>query len=242
MTKEVAMTRNETTGPQNTPPEPNAQKQGADIKEFGAPLVQHPIQTISIIGQIEGHMNLPPQNKATKYEHILPQLVMIEQDPGVKGFIVLINTVGGDVEAGLALAEMIAGMSKPGVSLVLGGGHSIGVTLAVAARYSFISPTASMTIHPIRMNGVVIGVPQTYDFFEKMQQRIVDFVCAHSKIQVDEYRRLMLQTGEMANDCGTVLVGREVVDYGIVDAVGTFSDAMNKVMELAGLKPDATPG
>ena len=171
-------------------------RQGAEIKEFGAPLAQHPIQTISIIGQIERHTNLPPQNKATKYEHILPQLVMIEQDPGIKGFIVLINTVGGDVEAGLALAEMVAGMSKPGVSLVLGGGHSIGVTLAVAARHSYISPSASMTIHPIRMNGVIIGVPQTYDFFEKMQQRIVDFVCAHSKIQADEYRRLMLQTGD----------------------------------------------
>ena len=235
MTKEVAMPKNETTGP-NAPPEPNAQKQGAEIKEFGTPLAQHPIQTISIIGQIEGHTNLPPQNKATKYEHILPQLVMIEQDPGIKGFIVLINTVGGDVEAGLALAEMVAGMSKPSVSLVLGGGHSIGVTLAVAARYSFISPTASMTIHPIRMSGVIIGVPQTYDFFEKMQRRIVDFVCAHSHIAPEEYRRLMMKTGEIANDCGTVLVGQEVVDCGIVDAVGTYKDASEKIKELLGIQ------
>jgi len=235
-TKEAAMPKNETTGPENTPPEQNAQKQGAEIKEFGATLAQHPIQTISIIGQIEGHMNLPPQNKATKYEHILPQLVMIEQDPGIKGFIVLINTVGGDVEAGLALAEMVAGMSKPSVSLVLGGGHSIGVTLAVAARYLFISPTASMTIHPIRMSGVIIGVPQTYDFFEKMQRRIVDFVCAHSHIAPEEYRRLMMKTGEIANDCGTVLVGQEVVDCGIVDAVGTYKDASEKIKELLGIQ------
>ncbi len=230
--------QNNENEPHNPNPENNSMKQGPEIREFGAPLTQSPIQTISIIGQIEGHMNLPPQNKTTKYEHVLPQLVMIEQDPNVKGFIILINTVGGDVEAGLALAEMIAGMSKPGVSLVLGGGHSIGVTLAVAARCSYISPSASMTIHPIRMNGVIIGVPQTYDFFEKMQQRIVDFVCAHSKISVDEYRRLMLQTGEMANDCGTVLVGKEVVDCGIIGAVGTFEDATKKVKELAGIDPE----
>jgi len=227
------------TLPQSPAPD-GSQKQGPEIREFGSPLSQSPIQTISIIGQIEGHMNLPPQNKTTKYEHVLPQLVMIEQDPDVKGFIVLINTVGGDVEAGLALAEMIAGMSKPSVSLVLGGGHSIGVTLAVASQHSFISPSASMTIHPIRMNGVIIGVPQTYDFFEKMQQRIVDFVCAHSKIKVDEYRRLMLQTGEMANDCGTVLVGREVVDCGIIDSIGTFKDAVKKVNELAGITEETT--
>jgi ATP-dependent protease ClpP protease subunit len=227
--------------PQNPAPDIDSQKQqGPEIREFGAPLNQSPIQTISIIGQIEGHMNLPPQNKATKYEHVLPQLVLIEQDPNVKGFIVLINTVGGDVEAGLALAEMIAGMSKPSVSLVLGGGHSIGVTLAVAARYSYISPSASMTIHPIRMNGVIIGVPQTYDFFEKMQQRIVDFVCVHSNIKVEEYRRLMLQTGEMANDCGTVLVGKEVVECGIIDAVGTFDNATKKINELAGITEETS--
>ena len=228
------MQKNETE-PLNPNQENNNARQGPEIREFGAPLVQTPIQTVSIIGQIEGHMNLPPQNKTTKYEHVLPQLVMIEQDPNVKGFIILINTVGGDVEAGLALAEMIAGMSKPSVSLVLGGGHSIGVTLAVAARCSFISPTASMTIHPIRMSGVIIGVPQTYDFFEKMQQRIVNFVCAHSDIKADQYRQLMMQTGEMANDCGTVLVGKEVVDCGIIGSVGTYEDACKKINELAGL-------
>ena len=214
---------------------PDSKKQGAEIKEFGAPLAQSPIHVVSIIGQIEGHINLPPQNKTTKYEHILPQLVMIEQDPAVRGFVLLINTVGGDVEAGLALAEMIAGMSKPSVSLVLGGGHSIGVTLSVSTRYSFISPSASMTIHPIRMSGVIIGVPQTFDFFNKMQKRIVDFVCTHSKISEPKYRELMTLTGEMANDVGTVLVGDEAVKCGIIDEVGTFAAASAKIRELTGL-------
>lgn len=209
-----------------------ADKKGADIKEYGAPLAQSPIHIVSIIGQIEGHMHLPPQNKATKYEHVLPQLVGIENDSNVRGFILLINTVGGDVEAGLALAEMIAGMSKPSVSLVLGGGHSIGLTLAVSARHSFISPTASMTVHPIRMSGVIIGVPQTYDFFNKMQQRIVDFVCQHSRISAEHYRELMMQTGEMANDCGTVLVGKEAVECGLIDEVGTYAQAMGKISEI----------
>ncbi|MGI5849128.1 MAG: ClpP family protease [Christensenellales bacterium] len=209
---------------------------GAEIKEYGTPLVSSsPIHVVSIIGQIEGHINLPPHNKTTKYEHVLPQLVMIEQDPNVKGFILLMNTAGGDVEAGLALAEMIAGMSKPSVSLVLGGGHSIGITLAVSADYSFISPTASVTVHPIRMSGLIIGVPQTFDYFNKMQQRIVRFVCAHAKIEEKEYRRLMMQTGEMANDCGTVLVGKEVVEHGIINEIGTFSVALQKLKSLAGI-------
>ncbi len=217
-------------------------KLGADIKEFGAPLQPvSPIQVISIIGQIEGHINLPPENKATKYEHILPQVVMIEQNPEVKGMILLMNTAGGDVEAGLALAEMIAGMNKPSVSLVLGGGHSIGITLAVSATYSFISPTASVTVHPIRMNGTIIGVPQTFDYFDKMQQRIIKFVCSHSKINESEYRRLMMQTGGLANDMGTVLVGKEVVECGLIDEIGTFADATRKLRKLAGIQ-DGTPG
>ena len=215
---------------------------GAQIKEFGMPLAPaSPIHFVSIIGQIEGHMNLPASNKVTKYEHILPQLVMIEEDPQVKGFVLLMNTAGGDVEAGLALAEMVAGMKKPSVSLILGGGHSIGLTLAVSADYSFISPTASVTVHPIRMTGVVIGVPQTFDYFNKMQQRIVDFVCGHSRIPQQEYKRLMLLTGEMANDCGTVLVGKEVVENGMIDEVGDFSMAFAKVKELAGLPENETP-
>ncbi len=212
---------------------------GMQIKEYGMPLTPaSPIHFVSIIGQIEGHMHLPPSNKVTKYEHILPQLVMIEQDPEIKGFVLLMNTAGGDVEAGLALAEMIAGMKKPCVSLVLGGGHSIGLTLAVSAKYSYISPTASVTIHPIRMSGVVIGVPQTFDYLHKMQQRIIDFVCAHSRISAEEYRRLMMLTGEMANDCGTVLVGKEVVDYGMIDSVGDFTMAYDKVKSLAGIAED----
>lgn len=212
---------------------------GAQIKEFGMPLEpSSPIHFVSIIGQIEGHMHLPASNKVTKYEHILPQLVMIEQDPQIKGFILLMNTAGGDVEAGLALAEMIAGMKKPCVSLILGGGHSIGLTLAVSTDYSFISPTASVTVHPIRMTGLVIGVPQTFDYFNKMQQRIIDFVCAHSKISSDQYKHLMMLTGEMANDCGTVLVGKEVVEYGMIDEVGDFSMALAKVKELAGINED----
>lgn len=215
----------------------NNAKLGAEIKEFGAPLSSlSPIQVISIIGQIEGHINLPPENKATKYEHILPQLVLIEQNPDIKGMILLMNTSGGDVEAGLALAEMIAGMSKPCVSLILGGGHSIGLTLAVSAAYSYISPTASVTVHPIRMNGTIIGVPQTFDYFNRMQQRIVKFVCSHSRISEDEYKRLMMQTGKLANDIGTVLVGKEVVERGIIHEIGTFCDATSKVKTLAGIE------
>ncbi len=227
---------------QNEAEKPQEVQLGAQIKEFGMPLEPNsPIHFVSIIGQIEGHMHLPASNKVTKYEHILPQLVLIEQDPQVKGFILLMNTAGGDVEAGLALAEMIAGMKKPCVSLILGGGHSIGLTLAVSADYSYISPTASVTVHPIRMNGVIIGVPQTFDYFNKMQQRIVDFVCSHSKISDTEYKRLMFLTGELANDCGTVLVGKEVVDFGMIDEVGDFSMALAKVKELAGITEDNAP-
>ncbi len=213
-------------------------KIGAEIKEYGTPLsVSSPIHILSIIGQIEGHINLPPQNKTTKYEHLMPQLVAIEQDPNIKGFMLLMNTAGGDVEAGLALAEMISGMSKPSVALVLGGGHSIGITIAVSADYSFISPTASMTVHPIRMSGLIISVPQTFDYFNKMQQRIVMFICAHSKIGENEYRRLMMQTGQMANDCGTVLVGKEAVECGIIDEIGTLQMAAEKINMLAGITP-----
>ena len=209
-------------------------KTGPDIKEFGAPMTQKsPIRIVSVIGQIEGHMNLPPQNKTTKYEHLLPMLVDIEQEEDVKGFVLLMNTAGGDVEAGLALAEMVAGMKTPSVSLVLGGGHSIGITLAVSADYSYVSPTASMTVHPIRMSGLVISAEQTFDYFEKMQRRVVQFVCRHSRVEENDYRRLMLQTGELANDCGTVLVGEETVNRGIIDAVGTLADAIDKAKSLA---------
>ncbi len=203
-----------------------------EIKEFGAtPGIQagSDIYCLSIIGQVEGHMMLPPSNKATKYEHIIPLLAAIELDEKIKGLLVTLNTMGGDVEAGLAISEMIAGMSKPTVSLVLGGGHSIGVPLAVASDYSYIAPSATMTIHPIRMSGVVIGAIQTYDYFEKVQQRVLNFVASNSRIDENTLRSLMLTTGEIANDVGTILFGSEAVELGVIDAVGSISDAVAKL-------------
>lgn len=190
------------------------------------------IHCLTVIGQIEGHTILPPQNKATKYEHILPQLVAVEQDEGIDGLLVILNTAGGDVEAGLAIAEMIGSMKKPTVSLVLGGGHSIGVPLAVSADYSFIAPSAAMTLHPLRMNGLVIGVMQTFDYFNKIQERIVNFIVSHSRISADELNSLMLRTGEIANDMGSIIFGEKAVEYGIIDSVGGVSDALDKLYEL----------
>lgn len=206
-----------------------------EIKEMGtmeAENAKHKIHSLSIIGQIEGHILLPPQNKATKYEHIIPQLLSVEQDAEKEGLLVVLNTMGGDIEAGLAIAEMIANLSKPTVSLVLGGGHSIGVPLAVAADYSFIAPSATMTIHPIRMNGVMIGAEQTYEYFNKVQDQVVKFISSNSKISDDTLRRLMLKTGEMANDVGTILFGVEAVNHGIIDSVGGVSQAVKKLYEL----------
>lgn len=182
--------------------------------------------------QIEGHMVLPPQNKTTKYEHVIPQLVAIEESEEIDGLLLILNTVGGDVEAGLAIAEMIASMSKPTVSLVLGGGHSIGVPMAVSTKYSFIAPSATMTIHPIRLNGMVIGVPQTYEYFDRMQDRVVQFVTKNSKISKENFRELMLKTGELANDVGTILFGEEAVQYGLIDETGGLQDALKKLYEL----------
>lgn len=179
-----------------------------EIKELGRMTMTNPrgnIHCLTIIGQIEGHIILPPQNKTTKYEHVIPQLVAIEENVEIDGLLLILNTVGGDVEAGLAIAEMIASMSKPTVSLVLGGGHSIGVPMAVSTNYSYIAPSATMTIHPIRLNGLIIGVPQTYEYFDKMQERVVRFVSSNSLISKDHFRELMLKTGELANDVGTVL-------------------------------------
>lgn len=200
------------------------------VKELGAnnvPQVQSNIHCLSIVGQIEGHLVLPPQNKTTKYEHLIPQLVALEQAKEVEGVVVMLNTVGGDVEAGLAIAEMIASMSKPTVSVVLGGGHSIGVPIAVSANVSLIAPTASMTIHPIRLNGLVIGVPQTYEYLDKMQDRVVRFVTQHSKISEEKFREIMFRTGELARDIGTVLIGQEAVDIGLIDGVGGLNQAIN---------------
>lgn len=186
-----------------------AEQERRNIEDLGSVETKNPrgnIHCLNIIGQVEGHMVLPPQNKTTKYEHVLPQLIAIEENPEIDGLMVLLNTVGGDVEAGLAIAEMIAGMSKPTVSLVLGGGHSIGVPLAVATDYSFIAPTATMTVHPLRMNGVVIGVMQTFQYFQNMQDRIIDFVVSNSNISYDKFKQLMLTTDEIANDVGSILL------------------------------------
>ncbi len=185
------------------------------------------IHCLTIVGQIEGHQVLPPQNKTTKYEHVMPQLAAIEEAPDIDGLLILLNTVGGDVEAGLAIAELIAGMSKPTVSLVLGGGHSIGVPLAVSARKCFIAPTASMTIHPVRLNGTVIGVPQTMTYFEKIQERIVNFVCENSRIRPETFRELMLRTGELTNDVGSVVYGKDAVELGLCDALGSLHEALS---------------
>ena len=197
-----------------------------EIKELGMSSLGQ-IHCLSIIGQIEGHQTLPEETKSTKYEHVMPLLAAIEETPEIRGLLILLNTVGGDVEAGLAIAELIAGMKKPTVSLVLGGGHSIGVPLAVAARRSLIAPSAAMTIHPVRVNGVVIGVPQTYQYFARIQERILGFVTAHSRVSRAEYLRLMNRTDELANDVGSVIHGQDAVRLGLIDALGTLSDALD---------------
>jgi len=205
------------------------------IHDFGSIRTKSPrgnIHCLNIIGQVEGHILLPPQNKTTKYEHVLPQLVAVEEDSEVDGLLILLNTVGGDVEAGLAIAELIAGMKKPTVSLVLGGGHSIGVPLSVSADYSYIAPTATMTVHPLRMSGVVIGVMQTFQYFERMQERIIDFVVNNSKVSHDSFKRLMLATDEIANDVGTILFAKQAVECGLIDSMGGLSHALGKLYEL----------
>ena len=193
------------------------------------------VHCLTVIGQIEGHTELSADTKTTKYEHVIPQLVAVEESREVRGLPIILNTVGGDIEAGLALAELIAGMRTPTVSLVLGGGHSIGVPLAVAARRSFIAPSATMTIHPVRMNGLVLGVPQTLSYFEQMQERIVRFVATNSRIPPDRYRSMMLETGELAMDFGTVLSGEQAVKEGLIDEIGGLAQAME---HLYGLIPD----
>ncbi len=196
-----------------------------EIKELGSN-TNGSIHCLTIVGQIEGHQVLPEDAKTTKYEHILPLIAAVEESPEIGGLLVLLNTMGGDVEAGLAIAELIAGMKKPAVSLVLGGGHSIGVPLAVAAKRSMIAPSAAMTIHPVRINGVVIGVPQTYNYFSRIQERIVSFVTDHSNISREAYVKYMSNTDELANDVGSVIYGREAVESGLIDQLGTLSDAL----------------
>lgn len=203
-----------------------------ELGQMTLPEFKSDIHVISIIGQIEGHMVMAPQNKTTKYEHILPQLIGAEQSDDIKGVLFLLNTVGGDVEAGLAIAEMISTMRKPTVSLVLGGGHSIGVPVAVSAQYSYIAPTATMTLHPIRLTGLVIGVQQSFNYFQKMQDRVVNFIIDNSHINETKLRELMMKTGELAQDIGTIVIGKDAVEYGLIDGIGGVGDAIAKLREM----------
>ena len=205
------------------------------IKEMGSvtlPDAKHVIHCLNIIGQVEGHYILPAQNKTTKYEHIIPALVAIEQDRSIEGLVIILNTLGGDVEAGLAIAELIASMKTPTVSMVVGGGHSIGVPLAVCAKKSFIVPSATMTIHPVRMNGLVLGVPQTLSYFDKMQERIVRFVCDNSAIKPERFRELMMSTGELVMDVGSVIDGEQAVKEGLIDRLGGLSEAIDCLYDM----------
>ena len=195
---------------------------------------KHTIQCLTIIGQIEGHYALPSDNKTTQYEHVIPQLVSVEESNEIDGLLLLLNTVGGDIEAGLALAELIAGMKKPTVSLVLGGGHSIGVPLAVSAKHSFIAPSATMTIHPVRVNGLVLGAPQAFMHFQQMQERIIRFVTRHSRITVECFTRYCYNNEEMATDIGTILDGEEAVKSGLIDELGSLSDALSTLHRMIG--------
>ncbi|NLL48090.1 MAG: hypothetical protein GX249_05860 [Firmicutes bacterium] len=217
-------------------PEENAIKSIKELGQITAPQAPdaeaQPFHCLSIIGQIEGHMVLPPRNKTTKYEHVIPQLVAIEQNPKIKGLLVVLNTVGGDIEAGLAIAEMLKTMETPTVSLVLGGGHSIGAPIAVAADYSLISETATMTIHPIRLSGLVIGVPQTYEYLDKMQDRVIRFIVQHSRIRKEVLRDMMFRTGELVRDVGTVLVGEEAVRAGLINEVGGLATALSRLSQM----------
>ena len=211
---------------EQSPEDPGTQQ----ILEFGSSLIHSKrgaVHVLTIVGQIEGHQVLPPSSKSTKYEHVMPLLALVEESDEVDGLLVLLNTVGGDIEAGLGIAELIASMSKPTVSLVLGGGHSIGVPLAVSAKRSFIAPSAAMTIHPVRLNGLVIGVPQTFYYFERIQERITQFVTANSRVKREDFTRLMLQTGELAADVGSGIYGEEAVQLGLIDEIGGLSAALD---------------
>lgn len=206
-----------------------------EIKEFGTSTEtskENGIQVLTIIGQIEGHYVSDQNQKTTKYEHIIPLLVAMEQDEKVSGILIILNTMGGDVEAGLGIAEMIASMTKPTVSLIIGGSHSIGVPIAVSAKYSFIVPSATMTIHPVRVNGLVVGAPQTYNYFADMQKRIVRFICSHSNATEQSINEMMMRPDMLATDVGTVLEGKEAVDCGLIDEIGGLSDALNKLKNL----------
>lgn len=213
----------------------NKENENQNIKDMGSVEIKSAkgkIYCLSIVGQIEGHTALSSESKTTKYEHVIPKLIEVEQDEDIKGMLVVLNTLGGDVEAGLAISEMIASMKKPTVSIVLGGGHSIGVPLAVSAKKSFIVPSATMTIHPIRTNGTVIGVSQMFDYLNKIQEQIISFVEKNSNIKADDFRKIMLETKDIANDVGTVLFGKEAVECGLIDGIGGISEAMEALGEM----------
>ena len=210
-------------------------KELQEITELGSAKMGS-IYTLTIIGQVEGHQVLPETAKTTKYEHILPLLANIEESEEIDGLLLLLNTVGGDIEAGLAIAEMISGMRKPTVSLVLGGGHSIGIPLAVCTKHSFITPTASMTVHPVRMTGLVVGAPQTFRYFERIQEQIADFVTSNSRIDRETFLELMMRTGELATDVGTIVYGKEAVQLGLIDELGGLSDALTCLHRMIGEK------
>lgn len=226
-------TRSEQEAPEEVPfDEKRKSATGEAIQQFGQttmPGGESNIYCMTIIGQVEGHLVLPPQNKTTKYEHLIPQLVAAEQNGKIEGILIILNTVGGDVEAGLAIAEMIASVSKPTVTLVLGGGHSIGVPIAVSADYSFIAETATMTIHPIRLNGLIIGVPQSFEYMDKMQERVIRFVTRHSRIGEETFKELMFKTGELTRDIGTTVIGTDAVKHGLIDAVGGVGEALREL-------------
>lgn len=221
------------TGNENR--EPTTEERQQQIVDMGSATIKTDrgtIHTMTIVGQIEGHQILPPTSKSTKYEHVMPLLATIEESGEVDGLLILLNTVGGDIEAGLAISELISSMKKPTVSLVLGGGHSIGVPLAVSAKTSFIAPSAAMTIHPVRLNGLVIGVPQTFNYFERIQERIIQFVTRNSHVKREDFTALMLQTGELAADIGSVIYGEEAVSIGLIDRIGGLSDALECLHEM----------
>ncbi|MEG1255174.1 ATP-dependent Clp protease proteolytic subunit [Clostridium sp.] len=233
--EKIIISRDEENDDNNEEISDSVSKEVANLKEIGVMSVAKAddrIQVIPIIGQIEGHNISNNQTKSTKYEMIIPQLIAIERDKNVKGVLIILNTAGGDVEAGLAIAEMITSLSKPTVSIVIGGGHSIGVPLATSSDYSFITPSATMIVHPIRMNGFVIGVSQTFEYFKKMQERIVEFVVRTSKIDAENFRKLMSQTDELLNDIGTILIGEQAVECGLIDEIGGIREALDKLEEL----------
>lgn len=228
--------KNQSEAKEVQPEEEKAQvKAGQVLQAFGTttlPMAVSPIHVMTIIGQVEGHMILPPNNKTTKYEHIMPQLVAIEQNEKIEGLLIIINTVGGDVEAGLAIAEMIASLSKPTVSLVIGGGHSIGVPIAVSADYTYIAQSATMTIHPIRLTGMVVGAQSSFDYLEKMQERVNKFVTHHSKITDRKWKELLFKTGELSRDIGTSVAGKDAVKYGLIDEIGGLREAMHTLTTM----------